>query len=420
MGTSQFNPANAGRADFTNLFEELAKARGGCADLDARLDTYEQAISQINTDIDINIAPDISTLKASLRRLIDTGAKNMTVYETAGGIRYCDIPVDLEAGRYHIYFGELNSDDTDGTKCLIEGYLFSEGHDVIIRPTTTPVLINRGEGANVEVVVNSKTDWIRVWAGEDKDASLEDDVSFADAMVCLQSDYELSPKFVEFVPTLAELYQDVLSIEQEIRNARGGKSSLDGRFNATDDAIAAEATARQTEDDVLTAALAGEIDTGAKNRLTISSGSSTPPTRWINIPVSVGSGNFRVSFGTLSSDDTDSDKCQACFLDASNTQVSNWLTFTRGTDVSAAAALTGAATTFRLYPSDSYAHSEGDTVTFTNGMVCAESEWAISQKYVPYCPTMPELYQMILALQSGGASLQSASPNLMNALNEAE
>lgn len=157
---------------------------------------------------------------------------------------------------------------------------------------------------------------------------------------------------------------------------------------------------------VISNAVAEQIDTGAKNRLTIGSGSSTPPTRWINIPVSVGSGNFRVSFGTLSSDDTDSDKCQACFLDASNTQVSNWLTFTRGTDVSAAAALTGAATTFRLYPSDSYAHSEGDTVTFTDGMVCAESDWAISQKYVPYCPTMAELYQMILDLGGGNRSMQ--------------
>lgn len=421
MGTSQFNPANAGRADFTNLFEELAKARGGCADLDARLDNYEQAISQINTDMEINIEPDISTLKESLRHLLDTGAKNMTQYETAGGIRYCDIPVDLEAGTYHMYFGDLDSTDTDGTKCLLEGFLYSQGHDVVITPTTTPVLMNRGEGANVEFVVNSKTDRLRIWAGEDKDASLEDDVSFADAMVCLQSDYELSPTFVTFVPTLAALYQRVLDVELEILAARGGKSSLDGRFDATDDAIAAEATARQTEDDVLTAGLAGEIDSGAKNRLTISSGSNTPPTRWIDIPVSIEPGTYHVYFGNLTSDDTDAETCQMIFFDSSMQQASGWLMLPRGNDVSGVITVTAAATTLRLYASDSYAHSAGDTVTYTDGMVCKDTDWAISQRYVPYCPTMPELYQMILALQSGGASLQSASPSLMtNALNEAE
>jgi hypothetical protein len=34
-------------------------------------------------------------------------------------------------------------------------------------------------------------------------------------------------------------------------------------------------------------------------------------------------------------------------------------------------------------------------------MICTASDWAVSQKFVPYCPTMQEMYQMILALQSG-------------------
>ena len=60
----------------------------------------------------------------------------------------------------------------------------------------------------------------------------------------------------------------------------------------------------------------------------------------------------------------------------------------------------------RLYASDSYAHSEGDVVSFVDGMVCKEAEWEISQTYVPYCPTMAELYQMILDL--GGGSRAAA------------
>lgn len=31
-------------------------------------------------------------------------------------------------------------------------------------------------------------------------------------------------------------------------------------------------------------------------------------------------------------------------------------------------------------------------------MVCSSSDWAISQEFEQYCPTLPELYQMILAL----------------------
>lgn len=33
-------------------------------------------------------------------------------------------------------------------------------------------------------------------------------------------------------------------------------------------------------------------------------------------------------------------------------------------------------------------------------MVCSEAAWKISEKFVPYCPSMPELYAMIKALQT--------------------
>lgn len=41
-------------------------------------------------------------------------------------------------------------------------------------------------------------------------------------------------------------------------------------------------------------------------------------------------------------------------------------------------------------------------------MICTKAAWDVSQKYVPYAPTKRELYEMILALQSGGnRSLQT-------------
>lgn len=44
-------------------------------------------------------------------------------------------------------------------------------------------------------------------------------------------------------------------------------------------------------------------------------------------------------------------------------------------------------------------------------MVCSKAEWTISQAYQPYRPSYQELYERILALESGGtASLSMASP----------
>lgn len=37
-----------------------------------------------------------------------------------------------------------------------------------------------------------------------------------------------------------------------------------------------------------------------------------------------------------------------------------------------------------------------------NGMICISEDYAISPEFVPYTPTMRELYEMILAMQNGG------------------
>ena len=41
--------------------------------------------------------------------------------------------------------------------------------------------------------------------------------------------------------------------------------------------------------------------------------------------------------------------------------------------------------------------SQSNPIVF-KPMICSVSDWQVSQKFVPYCPTMQELYQMILAL----------------------
>lgn len=152
----------------------------------------------------------------------------------------------------------------------------------------------------------------------------------------------------------------------------------------------------QAESDIsaLHAGLETVVNSGGKNKLQTDSGQSTPPTRWINVPIVLQPGVYAVYFGNLQSTDTDSAICQACFLDGA-AQVSNWLAFSRGQDVASIATITAQTTTFRLYPSDSYAHSENDTVTFSQAMICDKSLYDISPQYEPYCPTLYELYNLV-------------------------
>lgn len=169
------------------------------------------------------------------------------------------------------------------------------------------------------------------------------------------------------------------------------KTEIDNIVTRVDSDIA------DVENDVsdLHSGLSDVINSGGKNKMPVASGQSTPPTRWINVPVVLSPGTYRVSFGNLASTDTDDTVCQACFLSGS-TQVSNWLSFERGANVhSDICTITANTTTFRLYPAGSYASSEGDTVTFDQCMICDNSLWEISPEYTPYCPTLYELYQLV-------------------------
>ena len=45
-------------------------------------------------------------------------------------------------------------------------------------------------------------------------------------------------------------------------------------------------------------------------------------------------------------------------------------------------------------------------------MICTAEDWAVSKKFAPYCPTLYELYQMLLALQSGTRILSAPAGTL--------
>lgn len=169
------------------------------------------------------------------------------------------------------------------------------------------------------------------------------------------------------------------------------KSETDAIVNRIDSDIT------DAENDIsdLHLALTDIINSGGKNKMQVASGQSVPPTRWINIPVVIQPGTYRVFFGDLQSDDTDSNLCQAIFLDSGYNNASNWMSFSRGTDVSTQAVITAGTSVLRLYPSNSYANSQGDTVTFDRAMICDKALWDISPTYAPYCPSLAELYALV-------------------------
>ena len=162
--------------------------------------------------------------------------------------------------------------------------------------------------------------------------------------------------------------------------------------NLSDD-IEAEESAREAADAVQIDAVARLIDTGSKNISPINSGSNTLPTRWLQISVDIPAGGYVLYIGSLSSDDTDTNTCQIAFFDSANNAV-RYLYPERGAVV-IPFTLPADSTFFRIYPSDSYAHSENDTVNVTDLMICTEADYKISTAYVPYCPTVEELYALI-------------------------
>ena len=167
---------------------------------------------------------------------------------------------------------------------------------------------------------------------------------------------------------------------------------IDTDIGNVEDDLSDEVTARQNADAALEDVLENVINTGAKNLCPVNSGSNTLPTRWLQISITLEPGTYRFYCGTLSSDDTDASTCQVVGFDSANAQATNYIYPTRGSDVSVDLTVTATTSYIRIYPSDTYAHSENDTVTVSNLMICRKSDWNISQTYEPYCPTVRELY----------------------------
>ena len=190
--------------------------------------------------------------------------------------------------------------------------------------------------------------------------------------------------------------QDIDDTIEEVRTARGTSANLDARLDGIDTTILGIQSDIGTSD----AAVVEIVNGGGKNRATVN---DTSGTRNVVIPVNLPAGDWVIYFGEIASDDTDATVCRVALADSSDNAVWAGGT-TRGTDKSISVTLEAEAVNVYVYASDNYNHSSGDTVTVSNLMICTKADWDVSQTYVPYCPTMAELYQMILDLGGGSRS----------------
>ena len=152
----------------------------------------------------------------------------------------------------------------------------------------------------------------------------------------------------------------------------------------------------------ITPALKECVDNGVKNKVHVdNSGTFTASgsARSYDIPINV-TGDIAISFGSLTSTDTDSDSCAIVFLNSSNVGFLT-ISMNRGNNVSEIVKLTDIATKVRLYPASSYNESSGDTVTWNNLMICDESLWKVSQNYQPPAMSNAELTEEVIPLAKG-------------------
>lgn len=148
------------------------------------------------------------------------------------------------------------------------------------------------------------------------------------------------------------------------------------------------------------ARLADMIDSGPKN--ICKTRNVTGTAQWQTFTQAVPAGEYVIFFGSITSTDTDASVCQIGFFNSSNQSVGKtYPMIDRGTNKWVRATLTADATYFRVYSSDTAAHGSGDTLTITDMMICKVEDFMVSQNFVPYRPSYQELYDMVLALQSG-------------------
>lgn len=120
----------------------------------------------------------------------------------------------------------------------------------------------------------------------------------------------------------------------------------------------------------------------------------------LDIPCDALTGDAVLYIKNITTNDTDASTNLVIFYDANNTSIAQRLCNRGEVVVYDNVELVRTLDHIRIYSSDNYAHSAGDTATFTDIMVCPKSLWDISHKYEPYALSNVDLTSNILSIQT--------------------
>ena len=159
--------------------------------------------------------------------------------------------------------------------------------------------------------------------------------------------------------------------------------AIQSKANAVD--LTNEETARENTDNKILAALATIIDsTGAKNRLSVNSGTTSSGNGYFvnNLPINLAPGDYVAKMTRDSSGEL-----TIVVRDASNNELARISKASGVTNLEEEFTITGTAAKVSVYV--------GYSVTVANAMICSKAAYEISPAFVPYAPTNAELYNII-------------------------
>lgn len=168
-----------------------------------------------------------------------------------------------------------------------------------------------------------------------------------------------------------------------ISDIRADLITLYARKTEVDD----EAAIREDADRVLTETAASLADRGAKNFLPVNSGTTSSGNGYFvnTLPITLPAGKYVF---TLKRDNAAATSMS--LLDSGGNRIYSLNTGAQ-TVVEKEFEITADAAFINIYT--------GYSVTVSEAMICTQSDWALSEAFVPYAPTNAQLYQMIAALQ---------------------
>ena len=149
----------------------------------------------------------------------------------------------------------------------------------------------------------------------------------------------------------------------------------------------------------------------SKNLLPVNSTSftATSSTKWYEIQLQqpIPKGKYVLSFGSISSTDTDSTTCRIIFFSANWTDTLTDIQVERGENLTREITFAKDCAIIRFYAASTATGGVDDTLTFTDAMICEKSIYDITAKYVPYSPTYQELVARVAALETASISTES-------------